>query len=314
MERKYNYFYKITNNLNGKYYYGIHSTDNLEDGYMGSGILLKKAIKKYGTDFFSKEILKFFNTRKEAAAYEEENVTMTLVENEECYNIIPGGETFPMLNMTTVFDKIDEEYKLISCKEFAKNRERYKAPGEKKIVVKEIGKENDTWYIISTEEYKTNKDKYITTLKGKYVVRDNKDNVFVVDKNDERLKNGKLKFMFQGKKHDEEWRKKVKEKFATIKHQQGEKNSQYGTMWINKDNVPKKIKKEEFEKYQKDGWEKGKKHKEKKQPKIPQYKLIDSDLVFNLHDEEHLTWKEISEKIGVSIHVIEKFLRWKRYS
>ena len=31
-ERKYHYLYKITNLVNNKYYYGIHSTDNLEDG------------------------------------------------------------------------------------------------------------------------------------------------------------------------------------------------------------------------------------------------------------------------------------------
>ena len=36
-EKKYNYFYRIENKINGHYYYGIHSTDNLNDGYMGSG-------------------------------------------------------------------------------------------------------------------------------------------------------------------------------------------------------------------------------------------------------------------------------------
>ena len=43
----YHYFYKITNKLNNHYYYGIHSTDNLNDGYMGSGRKLRRAINKY---------------------------------------------------------------------------------------------------------------------------------------------------------------------------------------------------------------------------------------------------------------------------
>ena len=57
---KYHYFYKITNLLNNHFYYGVHSTDNLEDGYMGSGKRLHYAYKKYGMENFNKEILKFF--------------------------------------------------------------------------------------------------------------------------------------------------------------------------------------------------------------------------------------------------------------
>lgn len=33
--KKYNYIYKITNHINGKIYIGKHSTDNLNDEYMG---------------------------------------------------------------------------------------------------------------------------------------------------------------------------------------------------------------------------------------------------------------------------------------
>lgn len=57
--------YKITNLINGKMYIGQHVTDNLDDGYMGSGLLMRRALKKYGKDNFRKEWLMFCEDQEE---------------------------------------------------------------------------------------------------------------------------------------------------------------------------------------------------------------------------------------------------------
>jgi len=88
------YFYKITNNLNGKFYYGVHAAkEGRKDNYMGSGKYLRRAQKLYGLRHFSKEILKYFSSEEEMYEYEASFVNKQfLLENTgQCYNLICGG-------------------------------------------------------------------------------------------------------------------------------------------------------------------------------------------------------------------------------
>lgn len=50
--------YRITNCINGKTYIGKHEYHKTPyDKYMGSGVYLKKAYKKYGKENFIKDII-----------------------------------------------------------------------------------------------------------------------------------------------------------------------------------------------------------------------------------------------------------------
>lgn len=83
--------YKITNKLDDKEYIGKHKTNDLNDGYMGSGKHIKRSINKYGMENFIKEILYVFDNEKEMNDKESEIVTEDYCRKEKTYNICPGG-------------------------------------------------------------------------------------------------------------------------------------------------------------------------------------------------------------------------------
>ena len=89
--KKFNYIYLITNTLNNKIYIGKHSTDNLDDGYMGSGKIIIRAIKKYNKENFTKEYLAFCDT-EQTLNYLERYYIKKYNSVENGYNITYGGE------------------------------------------------------------------------------------------------------------------------------------------------------------------------------------------------------------------------------
>lgn len=89
--RKYHYIYKTTCKITNKYYIGMHSTDNLEDGYVGSGKRLWYSINKHGKDNHEVEILEFLPDRISLKEREREIVNYELINEELCMNLQLGG-------------------------------------------------------------------------------------------------------------------------------------------------------------------------------------------------------------------------------
>jgi hypothetical protein len=175
---------------------------------MGSGLRLRRSIRKYGEENHKKEILEFFKTRELLIEAEKQAITPEMVNDANCMNLKPGGsggfkDREHMLKCSTAGGKIHKE-KII-------NNEEYR----KKVI--EVGTLNLMNY----------------------------------------LKSGKHNFKtFTGKKHSDETKKLMSEK---AKNRTIQQHSQYGTCWITREGVNKKIKKEELESYLNERWIQGRK-------------------------------------------------------
>ena len=89
--KKFHFIYKTTNLLNDKFYIGMHSTNNLNDGYIGSGKRLWYSINKYGIENFKCEILELCENRDTLIQREKEIITENHINNPNCYNLKFGG-------------------------------------------------------------------------------------------------------------------------------------------------------------------------------------------------------------------------------
>lgn len=294
IKNKYHYFYKITNNINGHFYYGVHNTNNLDDGYMGSGVRLHYAYKKYGVENFTKEILKFFNTQKEAFEYESEIVTEELVNRDDCYNLQVGGKYLNTHGYTTVKDKNGNTF-LVSVNDPRFLSGELVGVSKGMVSVYNINDPTKTFFQVPIDDPRYISGELVRPSKGKVTVynKDDKDEMFqvpiddpryisgelismnkhkilakdinnkvyYVDIDDERYVNGELKPFWIGRKHSDITKEKISNSYKINNHQKGEKNSQYGTCWIHNDKKSIKIKKEQLDEYISNGWIKGRKMK-----------------------------------------------------
>lgn len=90
-QKRYHYIYRITCLKNNRYYIGMHSTENLNDGYMGGGRKIVNSVKKYGKEYHRKEILEFLEDRDLLRKRESEIITEELINDPMCMNLQLGG-------------------------------------------------------------------------------------------------------------------------------------------------------------------------------------------------------------------------------
>jgi hypothetical protein len=202
-EHQYHYIYKTTCNVTGKYYIGMHSTSNLEDGYLGSGRRLWLSIDKHGKENHSIEILEWLPDRSSLKLREREIVNGDLLLDSTCMNLqLGGGGGF-------------------ISKEHAANFHRAGRIATNKVLHERLR---------TNFEYRKRVCEAISkSCKGKQT--------------------------WLGKKHTNETKQKIGK--ANSISQAGEKNSQYGTCWINDGKNSIKIKHDQLIEYINNGWKKG---------------------------------------------------------
>ena len=198
------YLYKTTCLITGRFYIGIHSTNNLEDGYMGSGKRLRYSIRKYGKENHDKKILEFFDSRESLAKKENELVNENLLKDKLCMNIVYGGNGGYISQIGVkkgrkiadeiLYKKYGEDFKSIISKNYYDN-------------------------LTSDDRKKLNEK----------IKKGQKECGYDFGKT------------FKGKKHKEESKRKIG--LSNSIKQKGEKNSQFGTCWITNGTENKKIKK-----------------------------------------------------------------------
>jgi len=129
----YHFIYLTINTNNSKFYVGKHTTDSLSDGYIGSGRVFSKALKKYGVDKFIHHRLCFFKDEKTAYLEEASIVSGSYIKLYRdtlkiCYNLVGGGrggtvdiseetrQLYTKLRKGRILPEWDKENKRIAAK------------------------------------------------------------------------------------------------------------------------------------------------------------------------------------------------------
>ena len=89
--RKFHFIYRTTCTITGRWYVGMHSTDTIDDNYLGSGKLLWPSIQKHGRENHVREVLEFCSDRKALIKREHRLVDDKFIDDPLCMNLMKGG-------------------------------------------------------------------------------------------------------------------------------------------------------------------------------------------------------------------------------
>lgn len=121
--KRYGYVYKITNNVNGKIYIGQKKSEKLIENYWGSGKLIVEAIKKYGKDNFSREVLEWCETKDELNQRERYFIEKFNARSPDVgYNLALGGTVIGMNHSAETRAKMSASHKGKPKSEAAKRK------------------------------------------------------------------------------------------------------------------------------------------------------------------------------------------------
>jgi len=271
--RKYHYIYKITCKITNRFYIGMHSTDNLNDGYFGSGKRLWFSINYHGKENHTKEILEFLPNRQLLKEREKELVTKELIGEDLCMNLVVGGEGGGFVD-----EKHFNKFQLAGSKAGNKAfKEKLKNNLEFRASVSKKRSEN-----------------------GKKAISEGK----IIPINE--------KYSWVGKNHLQESKNKISE--TTKGTGISTSNSQYGTCWITKEGINKKIKKEDLQAYLNEGWVKGR-FTNIKGELVKNSKLTNDDVlkIKELIYKNELSQSKLGKMFNVKQETISKIKRGLTY-
>jgi len=229
--------YKITNKINGKIYIGQHMTNDLNDDYMGSGIVLRKEQKYQGIENFEKKILYVYETFIEMDQKERELVTMDFIKRNDTYNMVPGGSS-----RTCICPDCGKEF---TIKVFSRHLNSKQCLKNQKII--EIGRNKGECFhckmdiSLMTTSARANhtrwcdknpkRQEYVNSLQGesnpmfgkvgwkKGLTKETDERIKRTGQTyHNRIKSGEIIPTFLGKSHSLETKQKISEKMKKIKN------------------------------------------------------------------------------------------------
>lgn len=144
--------YKTTNTINNKLYIGQQSNELKKPFYLGSGKILKQAIKKYGREKFEKIVLEKCANKEELNEREIYWIKkLNTTDSSIGYNITPGGTGGNTINLLPKYKqkqwlkKVRIANNKTSKRRLSGNFTKAELEGHKKISEIKKGSKNYSW-------------------------------------------------------------------------------------------------------------------------------------------------------------------------